>query len=100
VTAKYTNEIRYDFDLHQVRLYFFDRAMQFDGPTATPTHAELEQVAELVMTRQTFRAYLQILTDMASRLQPIGIPDPADREPEPAPEPDPFHRDPVMGRDY
>lgn len=92
MTAKYTNEIRYDFDLHQVRLYFYDRVMQFEGPAMNATHAELELVAELVMTRQTFRAYLQILTDMASRLQPIGIPDPADREAAPAPDPHEFMR--------
>jgi hypothetical protein len=82
--SEYTNEIRYHFDQHQVRLTFFDKQNRFEGPYASSMGEEVKEVASLVMTRQTFRAYLQILTHMANTMMPIGIPDPADREPEPA----------------
>jgi hypothetical protein len=82
--SEYTNEIRYHFDQHQVRLTFFDKKHRFEGPYASSTIEEMTEVASLVMTRQTFRAYLQILTQMANAMMPIGIPDPVDREPEPA----------------
>jgi hypothetical protein len=80
MTAVYTNEIRYEFNQHEVRLTFFDKATAFDGPYASPIHVQAEEVARLAMTRQTFRAFLQILTQVAEGMPPIGIPDPADRD--------------------
>jgi hypothetical protein len=79
VSAKYTNLVMYNFDEHQVRLTFFDKGQRYSAPHATPSLIDSEEVAELVMTRQTFRAFLQILNGMATIMPPIGIPDEADR---------------------
>jgi hypothetical protein len=80
VTSRYTNQIRYKWNQHEVRLTFFDQRQKFEGPYAQPTSEEAEEVCEVVMTRQTFRAYLNILNEAARAMTPIGVPDPADRE--------------------
>jgi hypothetical protein len=70
----YTNLLMYNFDMHQVRLTFFDKGQRY-GQQAVPNGESTEQVAELVMTRQTFRAFLEILNGMAQQMPPISVHD-------------------------
>lgn len=78
--SAYANQIRYEFNQHEVRLTFMDKQTQFEGVQGAEIGVRLEAVASVVMTRQSFRAFLEIQNAMAKLMPPIGIPDPADRE--------------------
>jgi hypothetical protein len=79
----YTNLLMYNFDQHQVRLTFFDKGQRY-AQQAVPNGESAEQVAELVMTRQTFRSFLEILNGMAEQMPPIAMHD-QDKPPPPPP---------------
>lgn len=78
--SAYANQIRYEFDQHQVRLTFMDKQAVFEEVVGAEMGQRVVETASVVMTRQSFRAFLQILTEMAERMPPIGIPYSGDRD--------------------
>jgi hypothetical protein len=71
----YANLFRFDMDSHQVRLIFFDQRKTYDRATALQGYPEANEVADVVMTRQSFHALMEIINmQMAPNLPPLAVP--------------------------
>lgn len=74
MTASYTNMFRYEFDVHQVRLIFFDQHRTFTKVDAQTADNITDLVGEVVMTRQSFAAFMETMERLQASLPPIAIP--------------------------
>lgn len=75
MTAVYANLFRYETDVHQVRLIFFDQRKGYENTCGFECAPQAEKVSEVVMTRQSFDAFREIMNNqIAPGLPPIAIP--------------------------